>query len=221
MIESGNIKISPLVPVAFRSFPFHFSQIVSQSSTGLSSGRGSSCCWSHPPPLQPCCPSSQAFGTSPESEASKHECQGLKCTQQLHFVESKVTRVIRMIRKAWTKLTKVDSCRLLFFRCFLCFFPSTSSSSFFPCPFCGTACHQHWVNILKVSRRTHQTTNQSRPALMQVSWDESKAGQDEDDTLWAMASLLPSVKASHCFSYFLLHHRHWFTAERIQKVKIW
>ena len=77
--------------------------------------------------------------------------------------------LIRMMCEAWTKLTKVDSCRLLFFLCFLCFFPSPSPSSFFPCPFCGTACDQHWVNILKVSRGTRQTTNQSGPAPVQVS----------------------------------------------------
>ena len=134
--------VIPLGLVLFRSFPFHFSQTVSQSLTGLWIERGSSCCWIHPPPpLQLCCHAFQAFWTSPESETFKHRCQGLKCTQ----IDIANPPFCCWIFQCYMndELTKVDSCRLLFFRCFLCFFPSLSPSSFLPCPFCGTACHQN------------------------------------------------------------------------------
>ena len=154
------VWFSPLGPASLRSFrSFHFSQIVSRSLTGLLIGRGSSCCWSHPRRQQPFCLASQAFGTSPESEASKHKCHGLRCNHcQSYFLlhENDIMRLLWVLHfiqsymmdekdvYAWDKkLTKVDSCRLLFFRCFLCFFPSPFSpfSSFRP--FCGTAWDQH------------------------------------------------------------------------------
>ena len=93
------------------------------------------------------------------------------------------------------KLTKVDSCRLLFFLCFLCFFPS-SPSSFPPwCPFRGAACGKRPVNILRTtSSAFHQTTDQSKPAFVQVSRLVQQFGmmmmasQQWNDTLLAMAS---------------------------------
>ena len=137
------------------------------------------------------------------------------------------------------KLTKVDSCRLLFFLCFLCFFPS-SPSSFPPCcPFRGAACGKRPVNILRTtSSAFHQTTDQSKSAFVQLSRVVEQFGmmmmmmasRQWNDTLVAMASLLPSVKAAlahssplevgSCDSYFLLHDGHWFTAKWIEKVKI-
>ena len=86
-------EISPLGPASFRSFPCHFSQIVWQSLTDLWIGRGSSCCWIHRPPLQ-FCPVSQAFWTSPESEASKHKCQGPNWSQVSKAIANPTFRLI-------------------------------------------------------------------------------------------------------------------------------